>query len=715
MIRTTRTLSDRGSFVPPWQNKTVLPLADEDPREVGTLRLLGRLGTGGMGQVYAGSTMAGRAVAVKVIHPELAADPAFRARFRAEVAAARKVSGAYTAPVVAAGLDDYPPWMATALVAGPSLAEAVASAGPFPPEAVSRLAAGLVEALAAIHECRLVHRDLKPSNVLLAADGPRVIDFGISRAMDGTALTATGLIVGTPAFMSPERAEGRPAGPESDVFALGAVLVFAANGIGPFGDGHPADVLYRVVHTEPSLGLVPAGLRDLVAGCLAADPAARPALPALAQAIAAATPAPGPATGSSRSGSPGFWPAEVNRLIRERQELLAPVAGNGAASASPGGPGRRRVLVALAGVGAAGLAAGGWVVSGGGGSRPRSSPGVSPRRSPPSTSTAPVLPPGTELWSTTVIRAPVNDAPAVSGDVVYVWSGPIGTTLSAVSAASGSPRWRVTASQSELAFTATGGAIYCLTGGNPSLYALRASDGRQMWHGDIGGGAQPQKPLVVGDRLYLAGLNNAVYALVATTGTALWSTPLNAMPAGLAMAGGTVYAMDQSGYLYALDAARGSLRWTVRASAQGTAGTPAAAGGSVYVTGAGDNLDAVRAVDGKQLWTTRIAGRAATNPVVSGGVVYIAGYDGYLNALNAATGAVSWRTRIAGSVNSQPQVAGGNVFVGGGDHRLHVLRASDGAAVWSSRLGGDGLFAPAQGGGIVYAIGSYKRLYALSV
>ncbi|MGH3165745.1 MAG: serine/threonine-protein kinase, partial [Trebonia sp.] len=195
-----------------------------DPRTVGEFRLRARLGAGGMGRVYLGSSPAGRAVAVKVVHPELAGDPEFRRRFGQEVAAARAVSGMYTAPVVAAGLHDDPPWLATAFVPGPSLADLVSRHGPLPESAVWRLAAGLTEALEAVHSRSLVHRDLKPGNVLVAEDGPHLIDFGISRALDGTSLTRTGMVVGTPGYMSPEQAEGRPAAPASDVFSLGCVL-----------------------------------------------------------------------------------------------------------------------------------------------------------------------------------------------------------------------------------------------------------------------------------------------------------------------------------------------------------------------------------------------------------------------------------------------------------------------------------------------------------
>lgn len=290
-------------------------LGAADPRSVGSYRFQTRLGAGGMGQVYLASSPGGRAVAVKVIRPGLARDQAFAARFRREVAAARRVSGAYTAPVVDAGGDDADQlWLATAFVPGPSLAQAVAGSGPPTPESVWRLAAGLTEALQVIHAAGVVHRDLKPPNVLLAADGPRLIDFGISRALDATAATTTGAIVGTPAFMSPEQAEGTPAGPASDVFSLGCVLAYAATGTGIFSGGTPASIIYRIVHTQPSLDGIPGPLRALIARCLAKDPSERASLAELMDLISAQPQANGSAL--------AFWPAELAAAITSYQAQL---------------------------------------------------------------------------------------------------------------------------------------------------------------------------------------------------------------------------------------------------------------------------------------------------------------------------------------------------------------------------------------------------------
>jgi len=254
----------------------VRELQPGDPRLIGPYRLLGQLGEGGMGRVYLGLSAGGRPVAVKVIRADLAADPDFRMRFRREVAAARKVNGLYTALVVDADPDADAPWLATAYVAGPSLAEAVRNHGALPVATVLALAAGLAEGLAAIHAAGLVHRDLKPSNVLLADDGPRVIDFGISRAAEATSVTHAGLVIGSPGFLSPEQAQGLDVGPPTDVFSLGAVLAYAVTGRPPFGEGPTAALVYRVVHDPARLDQVPGQIRPLVERCLAKDPSQRP-------------------------------------------------------------------------------------------------------------------------------------------------------------------------------------------------------------------------------------------------------------------------------------------------------------------------------------------------------------------------------------------------------------------------------------------------------
>jgi serine/threonine protein kinase len=294
------------------------PLSANDPRMIGEFRLHARLGAGGMGQVYLGFSPAGRAVAVKVIHAQFARDQEFLRRFSNEVAAASAVGGMYTAPVVDYDVSSATPWLATAYVPGPTLATFIGKHGPLPEAALWRLAAGLAEALRAVHARGLIHRDLKPANVLLADSGPHVIDFGISRATSSmTQLTSVGMAIGTPGYMSPEQAQVLPVGPPSDVFSLGCVLAYAATGTPPFHADNPASVLYRIVSAEPDLTTVPPGLRQVIQACLKKNPADRPAPAQLIAMISRL----GPVTPASLGS---FWPDAVARVIAAEQATQTP-------------------------------------------------------------------------------------------------------------------------------------------------------------------------------------------------------------------------------------------------------------------------------------------------------------------------------------------------------------------------------------------------------
>ncbi|MFF4583434.1 serine/threonine-protein kinase [Streptomyces sp. NPDC001373] len=299
-------------------------LEDGEPRTIGAYRLLGRLGAGGMGRVYLGRSAGGRTVAVKVVHPHFASDAEFRTRFRREVEAARRVGGEWTAPVLDADPEAAVPWVATGYVAGPALDRAVAGHGPLPEASVRAVGAGLARALVAVHALGLVHRDVKPSNVMLTLDGPRLIDFGIARATDGTAsLTSTGVSIGSPGYMSPEQILGKGVTGASDVFSLGAVLAFAATGRPPFSGDNSATLLYKVVHEPPELDALPDGeLRGLIAACLAKAASERPSPEALAAALGGAL------------GAPGWLPAplveEASRAAVALLDLDAETSGGGA-------------------------------------------------------------------------------------------------------------------------------------------------------------------------------------------------------------------------------------------------------------------------------------------------------------------------------------------------------------------------------------------------
>ncbi|MEU6192851.1 serine/threonine-protein kinase [Streptomyces sp. NPDC047061] len=308
------------------------PLAGDEPTAVGPYRLLGRLGSGGMGRVYLGRSAGGRSVAVKIVHPHFALDEEFRARFRREVAAARRVGGAWTAPVLDADPDAPVPWVATAYAAGPSLTAAVTDGGPLPAHTVRALGAGLAEALAAVHELGLVHRDVKPSNVLLTLDGPLLIDFGIARATDGTAsLTSSGVSIGSPGYMSPEQILGKGATGAADVFSLGAVLAYAVNGEPPFPGDSSAALLYKVVHEEPELGALSGELREVAEACLAKEPGRRPAPAEVARRLAP--------EGAARLMAGGWLPgALVERVSRSAVEVLNLEVAEAAGVGAPSGP-----------------------------------------------------------------------------------------------------------------------------------------------------------------------------------------------------------------------------------------------------------------------------------------------------------------------------------------------------------------------------------------
>jgi len=718
------------------------PLEPGDPRQIGPYRLQARLGAGGMGQVFLGFSAAGRPVAVKVVHPQLAADPAFRTRFGREVAAARAVSGAYTAPLAAAGPDDHPPWLATMFVAGPSLAEAVSAAGPLPEVPAWRLAAGLAEALAEIHARGLVHRDLKPANVLLALDGPRVIDFGISRALEATVMTATGQVVGTPAFMSPEQVFGRQIGPASDVFSLGGLITFASTGASPFGEGPAPSLLYRVVHAEPALDAVPGGLRDLAAACLAKDPATRPALAKVMETIAAGAP-PSPASVTS------FWPRSVADLIRAHHARLdaqlagratppaappatqdgdaGPAPATASAQAPPGEPGtvlpgrpagspraagrlvpgltRRRVLAGLAGAAAAtGLAAAGWELS---------QPGA------PS--------PGVELWSTDAGGIALTD-PVAAGGVVYYNASPepnaLVGPLYALNASDGTRLWSFGVDGGTGIAPVVAGNVVYYSGAR--VYALDAASGRKIWSSAVNGGATSRVAVADG-AVYVAGGFGGPTVLIAlrvSDGKRTWVSHIND-PSGVTdpvVADGVISVCGMAtGVMYGIRPADGKHLWTVPIGMDLFTAS-ATARGVIYV-GAGPNENqiwAVRASDGTHLWTATLAASSFSGPTVADGLIFagttsdITGDKDMLYAVRASDGKPAWAAPVSdGGVDNGPVVAGGVVYVG--HSSLHAIRAANGASIWATPVGGGPGTAPAVAGGVVYYGGADDRFHAVTV
>jgi outer membrane protein assembly factor BamB len=706
----------------------MLPLGVDDPRVIGEFSLHAQLGAGGIGRVFLASSPGGREVAVKVVHPYLARDDIFLGRFRREVAAARAVNGGFAAPVIAAGPDDDPPWLATAYVPGPSLQEAVTATGPLPDDAALKLAAGLAEALRAIHACGLVHRDLKPGNVLLAADGPRVIDFGIARALDGTVLTAAESALDSP-FMSPEQAQGLPTGPASDVFSLGGVVYFAATGDGPFGTGHSAVILYRIMHTEPDLDRLPPGLRDLAAACLAKDPAQRPAPAELATAL----------TGSAPPGdSPAaFWPAPIARLIADHQSRPAadpPSAVEPQAAAPPPEPEAAaqppepqaappepeaaaqppepqaappepeaaapppEPQAAPPEPEAAAPAPEPEAAE----ARPEPEavdaqpaeppPAAAPPAEPPPAVPQPAEPPPAELLPGAVAPAPSAGAPPDTGPPRGVGRRRALAALAGVAVGGLAVAGWELIRPSPLA-----PGTRRLTANRPTASRPAPPDqpGAKIWSYPVD---SPVEAVAAAGPIVFAGTGeNSVYALDATTGALIWRRKItHAVHDQLVLAGNNVIVGDGiGGGVYALDASTGRRRWRVRSGAVrglATAGGVVYAGFAVKSRTTG-GVTALSADRGQVLWTVEFGRKLDTTGglAVSRGVVYVTTSHGEIYAFRAADGRRLWR--IAGrNVTfgwAPPVVAGRVVYASSGNSIpvLYAVHAATGRGLWYRSLG----------------------------
>ncbi|MFE2585137.1 PQQ-binding-like beta-propeller repeat protein [Streptomyces sp. NPDC059378] len=568
-----------------------MPLHRDDPRTLGGYRIVDRLGSGGMGVVYLGRSRSGREVAVKVVHAQYAQDDVFRARFRQEIEAVRKVSGAFTAPVVGADLEASRPWMATQYVPGPALSALIHDTGPLKGARLRLLALGLVEALRDIHRAGVVHRDLKPGNVLMAEDGPRVIDFGISRAAENLPLTETGHVIGTPPFMSPEQFEdARSVGPASDVFSLGALLVFAATGSGPFDADSPYMTAYRVMHEEPSVDAVAEPLRSLLIRCLAKKAGDRPGLEELGREFAEALPE--PAAGDRETVTLRLPPAGPPR------EETAP-----AAAPRPGRRSRLRRWPVLAGTaGVLALAVTGYVLldpfrgRDGSTASQGSTPSDGAARTSPAASRWAALPAGWKPWRTSVYGAalsgvtrPVNEDGTLSGHTLScamgeaaLYCGGQGVFPVRVDASTGRLAWRADSVPSEVAqenydSTVLGEhdgvllvrqSVVSSTGADrvAKVLALDSGTGELLWSRPMDD--DTIQPALVGD-LLLVPDGERVTARDPRQGTARWTTDLPAGPdhfCGFHGTGSLAYAVcldaarSSHTLLYAVDPADGTTR-----------------------------------------------------------------------------------------------------------------------------------------------------------
>jgi outer membrane protein assembly factor BamB/serine/threonine protein kinase len=686
-----------------------------DPRRVGRYRIVARLGAGGMGQVYLGRSPGGRAVAVKVVRPELAQDPDFRRRFAREVAAARRVNGVFTAGVVDADAEGTPAWLATSYVPGMSLGEAVSAHGRWPAEPVRALGAALAEALEAIHGAGVIHRDLKPSNVLLAADGPRVIDFGISVVGGASALTSTGMVVGTPGFMAPEQVVGGPVGPACDVFALGAVLAYTATGTPPYGTGPAHAVNFRAVYEEPDLTAVPPVLRDLVESCLAKEAALRPCLPELLEQL---TDVDGddPVTALSLADT-NWLPAPVARNLRTRLSAQVPAAASPAAvAAPPESESQAEPEFQL---------------------EPESQPEPSALAEPTEQS-SPSAPP--ETTATVTLKPAAASAPApFRPSRRHLLLAAAGVTAAAgVSAAlaataerydtdshppSGTAgkttsKWTVSLPQDITGQpTLAGGLVYAVTKGGP-LWALDAATGTQQWTAVIESGTDAPGLAVTGGTAYLAGARS-VRALDAATGRRTWSfSAASELNGRLRVADGTVYTGGDLA-AYAIDAASGTQRWKLRRQ-DSLAGDPPIADGMTYIAARG-TVYAVDAATGKRRWTFVADGDLGTSPTLVRGLLVLGGlrWDNEsrgqlatLYALDPATGRARWKIRTPHGLRSLT-AAGGLIYAGVLQDAVYALDVGTGRQRWSFRTGNFDNMDPVVAGDTVYVGRQGNHLTAL--
>ncbi|GGW17624.1 hypothetical protein GCM10018980_32820 [Streptomyces capoamus] len=693
----------------------------ELPAYAGHYRLESCLGSGGMGIVHLARSTSGMRLAVKVVHAEFARDPEFRGRFRQEVAAARRVSGAFTAPVVDADPEAGRPWMATLFIPGPTLSEQVKRNGPLAPGQLRRLMAGLAEALRDIHRVGVVHRDLKPSNVLLAEDGPKVIDFGISRPKDSELRTETGKLIGTPPFMAPEQfRRPREVGPAADIFALGSVMVHAATGRGPFDSDSPYVVAYQVVHDEPDLAGVPEGLAPLVLRCLAKEPAERPTPDELMRELRSV---------AASYDTQAFIPAQ-----RADEDGRAP----GSAPESAPEPGSRSASPPAARSAAESLPE----------SPPDSAPESLAESAPEPVSAGPSRSRAAR-WRLRRGRATVLAAGglglALAGVFTAVWAaggndqaarGSGGPALTAASVGTWTSRPAPGGEgMPQCAYGA--GKVLCARPG--AVFALSPDDGGLLWRRSVGTATASGPPALSGGLVQpytdggsrLAGLDPA-------TGEQVWQRRL---PAGTTVryAGGTALLAGADGTLTGVDGATGATRWRGAVPGRGGAalavfpGEPAAWVTRTSADGTSTRLTAVDAETGRVRGDVRLRGwlrpfaardgavfllaldrsygteeivrytpaTGATRRValpavldgahatVQGNVAYVLATGGSLDAVDVVSGRHLWHLETSVSRGSVPVVRDGRVYVTASDGRLLAVDARRGRLVGQTpaRLG----------------------------
>ncbi|MEU9481314.1 serine/threonine-protein kinase [Streptomyces sp. NPDC048191] len=649
----------------------------ELPEHVGHYRLESCLGSGGMGVVHLARSTSGLKLAVKVVHAQFARDPEFRGRFRQEVAAARRVSGAFTASVVDADPEAERPWMATLFIPGPTLSDHVKRNGPMPTAQLRRLMAGLAEALRDIHRVGVVHRDLKPSNVLLAEDGPKVIDFGISRPKDSELRTETGKLIGTPPFMAPEQfRRPREVGPAADIFALGSVMVHAATGRGPFDSDSPYVVAYQVVHDEPDLTGVPETLAPLVRRCLAKEPEDRPTPDELMRELRSVAasydtqafipaqregedPTPEAAAARSERRRKPFWGRAGRKAVLAVGGLglvlsvaLASVQLLGGGShASREAPRTRAAAFTAWREKPVGKGTGMPQCSYGAGRLLCARPGVVFALSPVD---------GKLLWQRSVATRSASGPPILSGGLVQPYTGG-GTRLAALDPASGRTVWQRRLPTGT--WIRYAGSAALLTGPDGTVTGVDSAHGRTLWHRTYPGRGVPSFASFPGDSLAYTtvvaaeGAGAHVTAVDPRTGEVRWEARLSGRLKPFGAQHGSVYFLALNGVYGDTQAVVRYVPGSKSAQRMPLSLTLASAhasvrGDVVHILASGGTLVTVDMASRRELWRLETSVSRGSTPVADGDHVYFTAADGRLLAVDAHRGTLVGQTRALLGANS---------------------------------------------------------------
>ncbi|MEU9116445.1 PQQ-binding-like beta-propeller repeat protein [Streptomyces sp. NPDC048483] len=669
---------------------------------IGPYEVFQLLGEGGMGRVFLARSPGSRLVALKVIRPEYAETPNFRGRFRREADAARKVSGFFTPPVLDADADSPQPWLATAYIPAPSLHDVVRRFGVLSEPALRALGAGLAEALLAIHAAGLVHRDLKPGNVLVAEDGPRVIDFGISRAVDATQVTRTDAVIGTPGFMAPEQiVSSREAGPAADVFSLGCVLVFAATGRGPFGAGSTAEILYRAVHAPPQLAGVPDALRHLGAACLDKDPARRPPVSAVLAALGDAEP--------SALLTPGLREELARREAHAAALVTAPpVPVTPLVTAAPSGPSRRRFLWLAAAGGTAAAASGAAALAGWWDTKPGRTPG---RGSSRGTAVRPgaKVPPGPKPQWSSPLRRLQSGQLRLLDDTLVQWDQ---TTAIGYDTVNGKERWTAAPRvPSDVSGEPTwlgvqGSTLYATAWGDRGHLLGLDGNGKLKFSHPVTepeeGASSPdhiQGVFCVAGSVALIGTSGdrgyGVYAVDIAAGKVLWSRKVAGSDFH-ASSDGRICFLHDADTVHGLGLRTGKVRWTVRDVVRpGDYPNLATDGNALLVTST--KVQAFRATDGRKLWTAVDEPTHLNPTTVLRKRAYVVDGRDTVFALDTSNGKQLWHTASplsldpGGAWDPGPSVSSSLLaypLFSADTPGFIVLRAADGKVLWAHRGSG---------------------------